>query len=270
MVRSSTRSLYPIDERDTTTEQVVSAVLSFRTSDGRYELSRHLTPDERRRLSARRNHLVDNLQAAKVSEYQADVIQMLIGFGGATTDAKEAAGIAAQYATVLSGLPAWAVRRACQRWSMGQVTAEEIGAKTVSFTHRPSAANVRVVAEGIVRPFVQEVARCNKTLNSTVPVPEQTPEERAKTAARIRKLADETIARIDRADAKEALAEQEARREADERAREAHEARLRGEYAARGLTPPGGQLVSLAMLLKMGWTIESDGKTNFLVRPGAA
>lgn len=245
-------------------------MLAFRTADGRYELRRPLDRSEKTRLTARRNELVDNLMPARtVHEFQNDLLQMLMGFGG-KVEADDAAAITAQYSAMLTGLPAWAVRRACQRWGMGQVTPEEIGAKTINFAHRPSSAQVRQVAFGIVQPFTQELARINKTLNGIVQRPEQTPEERERTALAIRQMADETMARLDQKTAEEQLREAQERARMDRRARDEHEVALRREYEARGLSPPPGPLVSLPFLLRMGWTIESDGKSNFLVRPGAA
>lgn len=245
-------------------------MLAFRTSDGHYELRRPLDREERTRLTARRNLLVDNLQPARhAAEFRDDLLQMLMGFGG-KVEADDAAAIAAQYSAMLGGLPAWAVRRACQRWGMGQVTPEEIGVKSINFAHRPSSAQVRQVALLIVQPFTQELARINKTINGTVQRPEQTPEERERTANAIRKMADETIARLDQKTAEEQLREAQARERMDRRARDEHEQHLRHEYASRGVEPPPGPLVSLPFLLRMGWTIESDGKSNFLARPGAA
>ena len=263
----SKRSQYPI-ERSPETEVIVDAVVSFRRPDGSYELRRELDQTERRAIEARRNFVVDNVQGAKPAEIINHVLEMLIGFGGAKQSEDDARLIATQYAVVLGGLPTWAIKRACMRWAMGQVTPEEIGEKTINRSFAPSAANVRVVAEAIVRPAYQEVARINKTRAARM-VTTATDEQRAEAAPRIQAGAEQVrrvmteAQRLDRD--RDALRQ----KEIDERALETSQRLIRREYEARGLVPieKGGMLVSLPMLLSLGWTIDHNGIREVLVEP---
>ena len=77
----SKRSQYPI-EADRETAKLVDGLIGFKNSDGTYELTRALTPAERRQIEARRNLLADNLAPCRPDDIFDDILEMLMGFGG--------------------------------------------------------------------------------------------------------------------------------------------------------------------------------------------
>lgn len=264
------RSQYPI-ERAPEIDAMVDAVVAFRSSEGVYTLRRELTSTERRAIIGRRNLVVDNLQAARAGDIYDDVLAMLVGFGSARQGEDDAKEVATQYVTMLGGMPAWAIRRACLRWGSGQVTADEIGERMINRAFAPSPAQVRVVAEKIARPFVQEVARINKTLSATTDktiTPEQREESRPRIQAKLeefhqimaaRALADIQPAAPPPPGAPPRLSPQERT-----------EQECLAEYRRRELTPVylGGKLVSIPLLISLGWRIENNGWRDILIQPG--
>jgi hypothetical protein len=262
-------SQYPL-ERNATTDMIIDTVVSFRAADGTYTLRHELAKEERRALEARRNTVVDKLQPGRPGEILPALLEMLIGFGGAKQSVDEAKMIATQYAAVLSGLPTWAIKRACVRWAMGQVMPEEIDEKTINRSFPPSAAQVRVVAEAIVRPWMQEVARIKKTL---IAKPESTVAEdiRAEAGPRVQAKAEAVKLSITDAIKADEARERERNQALTARSLETTDMLIRRQYEARGLTPyeRNGTLVSLPMLLSMGWTIENNGIRDVLVAPAA-
>ena len=116
----SKRSQYPIVP-DPASDALVDALVGFKNADGSYDLRRAMTPDERRRIEARRNVVADNLASCRAGEIVGDILEMLMGFGGGDFQTEEtASAVAAQYAAVLSTSPVWAVKRACGRWARGE------------------------------------------------------------------------------------------------------------------------------------------------------
>ena len=264
MVPSSTTSLSPIPD-DSATRLLVDSLVAFRHYDGRYELRRDLTHDERQALKARSSAITSHMKAAR-SDYIVECVMMLMmGWGSGRSEA-DAQAVASQYASVLYGLPGWAIKRACNLWAIGHVTPDQIGAKSIDRSFPPSAAQVRLVAEDVVRPYMQEYARLMRTLAAMVVPRELTREERDASAARLEAIRDDLEQRnaaanleADAADIDADFRRQQATRKAGQRT----DALILAEYKARGLTPPEGQLLSLSSLLSLGWTIE-DGR---LLRP---
>lgn len=264
MASSSTRSLYPIQRNDGS-DRLIDSVVSFRHDDGRYEIVRALTADERRQLVARRDGIAPHLATAKAAYIVDCVLEMMIGFVGAKSSAEDAKAVAAQYAAVLHGLPPWAIKRACLRWAMGQVAPDEVGEKALNRSFAPSAAQVRIIAEAIVRPHLQELVRINRTLEATVGVA-RSPQDREVTRSRIAAMHEGY---------KQHVAAREATRLAHETARIAELAKekmaanaelVRREYQALGLPVPT-PLVSLTSMKAMGWTVEQINGENVLVAP---
>lgn len=251
VVPSSTPTLSPIPE-DSATKALIDSLVSFRHGDGKYELRRSLSAGERQSLKSRSSDLTAHMKAARADYIVDCVLAMLIGFGGARASADDAKAIATQYASVLYGLPGWALKRSCNLWASGQVTPDMIGAKTIDRSFAPSAAQVRMVAEDVVRPFMQEYARINKTLMGVVAPHEMTPEERHAAADKLQEIADDFGARI----AASELQQAERDAAAAARAMKRTDDLILAEYHARGIEPPPGNLVSLSTLLSIGWTIE--------------
>lgn len=260
------RSQYPIDP-DPESAALVDALVAFKNSDGSYDLRRNMTPAERRQLEARRNALVDNLGGCKAGEIVGDILEMLMGFGSGDFQTEEtASAVASQYAAVLASNPAWAVKRACGRWARGEVSAAEIGEKTLSRTRAPSAAQVKIIAEKIAQPYRAEALRIGQTLRAgQKPVP-PTDEERVAALPRIQKM----VENVAKSEAESDLAEQaraaELRASLDRKARERNEYWIRREYLDLGLTPPT-PLRSLSTLKSLGYTVENVGGRNLLMRP---
>lgn len=258
VVQSSTQSQLVNSKDRGATDHIMDLVVGFRNSDGSYDLKRALTRKERTALETRRAFLVDGMQPAKPAFIIEAVLEMLIGFGGSRADGDDAKAMAAQYASVLSGLPGWAIKRSCVRWAMGHVSAEEVGEKVLNRTFAPSAALVRRVAEDILQPYKNEIGRINKTLKAKFEITESD-EQRAANWPKIQAGLLETSQRLAEGDLREQQEERERNASAAARSREFCRDLILREYAARGLQPPPGTLVSLPTLLSMGWSISVDG-----------
>lgn len=262
----SKRSQYPI-EADRETAKLVDGLIGFKNSDGTYELTRALTPAERRQIEARRNLLADNLAPCRPDDIFDDILEMLMGFGGADYQSEEtASAIASQHAAVMATCPVWAVKRALGRWARGEVSAAEIGEKTISRTRSPSAAQVKLVAEELARPSRQELARLNQTLRAAAIQKPPTDEQRAAAAPRIKSMLDEVRAKQAESDLAEQARAAELRASLDRKTRERNEYWIRQEYLDLGLTPPT-PLHSLSTLKSLGYTVENVGGRNILMRP---
>lgn len=94
-------------------------------------------------------------------------------------------------------------------------------------------------------------------------------EERA-TAARIAKSNEEFKARMAELDRQELAGRVDAEQRHADRRREIDRRILLAEYGRLGLTPPCDTLVSLPLLIKLGWHIEQVDGRNVLVRPQAS
>lgn len=259
---SSTQALSPIPE-DPATRSLIDSIVGFRHSDGRYDLRRDLTTSERTQLKGRASTLTAHMKSASADYIVNCVLVMLIGFAGGRSSADDAKAIASQYAAVLYGLPGWAIKRSCNLWANGHVTPEQIGAKKIDRSFAPSAAQVRMVAEEVIRPFMQEYARINKTLLAVVAPRELTREERDASADRLQAIADDLANRnlankqAEEA-AKEGVKSDYLQIEGARKAARRDNAMILAEYEARGIEPPPGNLVCLSTLIGLGWTIE-DG-----------
>jgi hypothetical protein len=250
----SKRSQYPI-EPDRETAKLVDGLIGFKHSNGTYELTRALTPAERRQIEARRNLLADNLAPCRPDDIFDDILEMLMGFGGADYQSEEtASAIASQHAAVMATCPVWAVKRALGRWARGEVSAAEIGEKTISRTRSPSAAQVKLVAEEIARPSRQELARLNQTLRAAAIQKPPTDEQRAAAAPRIKSMLDEVRAKQAESDLVEKARIAAADAEQARRAKEWARARMIAEWRALGVKPPE-PLFSVSMARSLGYEI---------------
>lgn len=199
------------------------------------------------------------------------VLPMFIGFGSKNTTEEESALISMQYSYALGDLPIWAVKRACDRFSNGNVKPEEIQAKRIDPAFPPSTAQLHIIAREIARPTAAEFAQIGAILSGEPERAEQTPAEREATASLIAELHEETRVAMARAHLEETEADSRA---TERRTAEAAQRRLddrMAEYVNAGLEPPkpgpGGHITSLSMMLHVGWTIQKIGHTNVLVAP---
>ena len=87
------------------------------------------------------------------------------------------------YLSALSDRPAWAVDRAAQRWTKGDV--DNVDARTLDFP--PSAARLNSLAGECMQPLNREIHALQKLLRAKH-LPAITPEERARIRAKITEL----------------------------------------------------------------------------------
>lgn len=181
--------LYPV-----TTDRRVAAitqnVLTWeRDIDGKYFLSRELTYEEREFLRERRKMLAEALVRAQDKEIRKSVSQMLAGFlVGKDIPEENAKATIAQYIVTLRGLPLWAIERACQKFSRGEITIDVI--EGVNRAYGPSTAQLYQVASGLVGEFYKELQEVDRAINGVLEY-KPTPEEVERVANGLRDLADD-------------------------------------------------------------------------------
>ena len=258
----SKRSQYPI-EADAETARLVDALIGFKNSDGTYELTRSLTPAERRQIETRRNSLVDNLAGCRLDDVVDAIIELLMGFESANFQSEESAhSIASQYASVLSSFPAWAVKRACGRWARGDVSPAEVGEKTLSRRSAPSTAQLSITVENIVRHSRQELARLNGTLKAAALPKPPTEAERQAVLPKIRSMLEDVEKRQAESDLADAARRAAADAEQTRRTQAWTRQKMIDEWRALGVKPPE-PLFSVAMARSLGYEIMN----GVLVRP---
>jgi hypothetical protein len=253
----TTDELYPPKCADGTAA-LADAVVAFRPEAGPFELRRALSIEERTALRTRAN-LLERWLAPGLQRDIAESVEALLG---GTPEAKE---VAAQWASALRDLPGWAVHRACLRFSQGRVKAAELGVDRLDVGFAPNTAQVHRVATAIAAEHVAELARLDAVLKGTV-TPAAPPRAPAPgvTAAQAH-----IVDRDERAamESDERIARQKAEAPAVESRMNAQRI---AEYERAGLKPPepyAGLVVSLPMMLKMGFTIEDVGGERVLVSP---
>lgn len=101
------------------------------------------------------------------------------------TTEQEARAAIAGYVDALVDLPLWSVHAACQGWVRGEADGDN--------RFRPSAAELRTLAQRKLMPFRQEMEQIKRILNANV-YREPTPEERERVIARHQQILAETIA----------------------------------------------------------------------------
>lgn len=258
----SKRSQYPI-EPDRETAKLVDGLIGFKHSNGTYELTRALTPAERRQIEARRNLLADNLAPCRPDDIFDDILEMLMGFGGADYQSEEtASAIASQHAAVMATCPVWAVKRALGRWARGEVSAAEIGEKTLSRTRAPSAAQVHITAENVALLHRQELARLNATLKAAALPKPPTEAERQAALPKVRSMLEEVGKRQAENDLEDAARRAAADAEQTRRTQDWTRRKMIDEWRALGVKPPE-PLFSVAMARSLGFEIMN----GVLVRP---
>lgn len=245
---------------------VFLAGLGVQTGLG-FELRRGLASAERQTLKARGAALMPYLRTADKKEIKDCIARCFQGFSFAPT-AEEAKAIAAQYILVLQDFPLWVIEQACMRFARGEVRPEEVGAKTLDLREKPTTAQLKMIAEDIAQPVSAEARRIQLVLNAPAPHQAPTAEQRARAEASIEKWRKEQGLR-------EATATDEDRekwRWLAEEADAAHRKLVLRQYKAAGLEPPeerpGKALVSLPLLLSLGWRVETGpDRKPVLVQP---
>lgn len=165
---SSYSALYPL-KRDDGITALVQEVLTFETQDGKPVLHRKLTIEEREILNRRGRELGEHLQPAHHQKIRALVSQMLSGFNKAA-GVEDAKAVVAQYIVVLQHLPAWAIERACLKFSRGETIDGIDGIeRSIIQTRGPTTAQLYQVARKIAEEWFAELHNVRSALNGFVP-----------------------------------------------------------------------------------------------------
>ncbi len=243
----------------------LEAFLGASKEHGRVVLPRSIRPEEKQKLEDRRNVLGRWLLPGAANKIALMISKMLMGFGGGTVSESEAMALTVQYVDMVKDLPRFAVERACIRFATGQVRADEIGEKTLSLSWRPSTAQLYRVAADIARVTTDEYALVCGILAAKPPTAPQTPEERQKLNSSIDEWREQLAAKIVR---DEEILDSKRREQALATMKRERENRI-AEYRAAGVEPPpmGEVVISLALRLSLGWTIQEIGGQRVLVRP---
>ena len=260
---TTSTELYPVRPDEGTRRLVDELATTERDEAGRMLSRRPLTVIERQMLVTRIAELSKAVEPATNKELRDAVAQMLSGFPG-ESDPTAARAVVAQYVTVLKGLPAFAVRRACLKFARGEVSAEDVGMRRDPRGFAPATDLVRIVSEREARQMMDEHHVVGMLYLSAPMRPEPSPEERARV---VEKFADLlwTLKRT-------AESEDERRRREDSIKNrdglisETGAKLLIDEYRRVGLEPifrdDGKTPVSLDTLRRLGWRVErgADGK----------
>jgi hypothetical protein len=244
---------------------LVDGIVAFRPDGGGpVELRRALAVAERNDITARKATLERWLEPGSPQKMTMAIADMMMGFPGSNVSVEDAEAICASYAFSCRELPTWAVQRSCLRFRSGQVRPAEIDEKTIGFGFRPSSAHLCKVAEALARPLRVELDRIEAVFKGTV-----TPSAPPRTApAGVTAAQAHIVDRDQRAalECDERIKRQQAAAPGVERRN--NDARI-AEYARAGLKPPephGGIVVSLSMMLKMGFAIATVKGKKVLVQ----
>ncbi len=269
----STSELYPIAEDAEVTKHIFRRTRKDRDENGTMIIPSALTMIEREMISKRLHAIAPHLKPATMGQIKKAVAEMLVGFGAirAAADA-EAAAVIAKFAEAMQDLPIYAIRRACLRFSRGEVRKDEVGAKKdLDVGSPPTTAQLRMVAEAIARPDRDEATIASMLLRAKVTEERDLSDEevakRREHAERVRKEFAEQV--------KAQSGETEFERDERERREHRHMSRQRqdliAEYEEQGLEPQFADdsretVVSLAMMLRNGWLIERVDGRSVLMR----
>lgn len=256
----TTAELYPPATPPGLTDLLDAVVRGDRTESGKPALRRELTEDERCALAHRFHDLGKWTRSARRDAIAEVVLIMMVGFGKSETRDESAVRVT-RYCEILADLPLWAIKRACDRFGAGEVTAEEIGEIRIMRGRAPSTDHLYMVAAALVAPLRREAGRVYCAMNGVVPKSYGEKSEADK--ERVRRAHEEFRARPALPDDVEA---EERRREARERlAEEAtafSRAQVDAEYREAGIFAPTPACASLGLALKLGARVEDgpDGR----------
>ena len=247
-------------------QEIPRAVLTAWKPDGNARpLRRPLTVGEHGAVEARAAAL--DLALKPYGEDQQATVEMNLGamFNGFRAMRQQDEDVDATLAIaagVLRDFPAWAVERACLK-----IARHEVG---LDARYAPNDGQIADVVRELLRPYRQAFEQASGLLSGSVEAEAAIPPPRSQ-----RPSYDELVARCradglgigSKGDAEERVRRQEAEAPAVEQKMNA--ARV-AEYVRAGLAPPepkDGIVVSLPMMLKMGFRIEEIGGEKVLVSP---
>lgn len=267
-----TDQLYPPDKPEDTavTRKLLDAVLTEeRTPSGKHILRRQFDVDERADLEHRLKVLEPWTVRPNPDRIEPLLLELFVRFDVRETPKESAIRVKA-FTQMLVDTPLWAIKRACDRFSQGLVTPEEIKERSILRGRPPTTAHLHLVAAGLVRPIYYEIAQLKKALAGQVVrrgvlTETQRAEFKARQEAREKQTSEAAALEATR----KAIAGDEARA----RLADANIRILRGEYEKAGVDVPlvpGGMLVSLGTLLSLGYRIEEIAGRKQLTAPRRA
>lgn len=265
----TTNELHPPATPDDV-KNVLDAVLTGSLDhERRAILRRALAGAERSDLRARAAALDPWVKKPREGEIETLVLVMSTGLGTKGEGEKESAIRVRHYAEILGDTPLWAIKRACDRFERGSVTAEELGERQIMRGMVPSTSHLYRVASAIARPVFHERIRINSALNGVVEHRmEHTAANKEQVLATANGLRRSLGSAGEMDEARLSLARENT---AKESLRAAEAVRLK-EFRDAGVDPPkvapGGIGTSLSMMLRLGYRIiehPEGGKT--LVAP---
>lgn len=185
----ATNSLYPISIDRRTAALAASLLVERETgADGIPLLPALPSPAQREQLTRRSRELATHMMPGKDTAMALVLSEMFISLGAAGDEA-QANKRTTQYVVVLRHLPLWCVKRACARFSRGDVSAEELGERSFSRGFAPSTAHLHMVAAKIAQPFRDEQADIREVLRARLAY-KRSAEEDARITAGMKELSD--------------------------------------------------------------------------------
>jgi hypothetical protein len=260
----TTSELYP-PETPADIKAALAVLLNEKDLEGRALLRRSLAEAERAALRARSRALDPWIVKPREGEIEPLLLELSVGLQNRSENDEEAAIRVSHYAEILADTPLWAIKRACDRFDRGEVSHDELGERLPLLRGRfPSTAHLYRIASAIARPVFHERVTIHEALNGVVARSgPSTPEERAEVEA-ARASFNRTVGGLSELEEAKRQLASESVRHATERLRAA-------EFRRAGLEPPAGSMVSLAMMLRLGWTIiDGPGGKKALLRQRAA
>lgn len=242
---------------DRTVDLGMRNLICYRGADGAVELVRELRGWEREAVEAREAALELALEPwsdRDADQLRADVGAMFSGFRQMRQQGEDIENAAIVLLALLRNLPAWVISKACAR-----IGNDEAG---LDKRYAPNDVQVVAICTGVAAPYRQRLAYARELLRGVAPAANQA------VAADGLITPEAWLARSAAAKRQAASGSQETPAEVALREKRAADFVI-AEYRRAGLEPPapGPKFVSLAMMIKAGWTIEDVGGRKRLVSP---
>lgn len=239
--------LYPIPVDEAATKFIFGRAKPARDQTGAMLLPDLLTAAEREIVHGRLKQIAAAVAPARKGEIAKAMLAIFPDL-----DREIAKARAKTLADAMEGLPLFAIKRAGLKLSQAGVS-------------NPDRATLRIEAEAVARPHWNEASIGSMLLNAKRAPQEISAEERERVAARVGSFAAEQAAVYEAAEAerREAFARSEM---LDSNIRRANEYRRYG-FDPIFADPEKTMVVSLSLLVSLGWRIEEIGHETVLLRP---
>lgn len=243
-----TDALYPIPRNDEATRFIFARIKPDRDESGAMLLAATLTAAEREIVHGRIKQIAPALANAKPAELRKALLEVF-----PDEDKDAAKKRAAELAKAMDGLPLFAVRRAALKLSQAGIRA-------------PDRVQLRTEAEAVARPYWNEVSVGSMLLRA-----KKNPDAPPNEAERERVIAGFAALSASLAQRAED-GEGEGRACRTDRLMAEHRGLHVSDYEADGLRPvfadPDAEIVvSIPLLIKLGWRVEEIGGRKVLLRP---